>query len=130
MILDNELIFAYNQSLATGNSEKTIDLSSFGDALAEELYFVAVLGTAASGGTNVKLDLETSAAEGFSSAETLYTVTVPTAKLKAGTTLAAVKMPRGAKRYLRVKVTTDTSAGTYSAFLNGGDQHGWETFGK
>lgn len=120
MIIDSYLEFSDGQAFASGASTNILDLKVGGDTMDHELMVVAkAIGSGASS-ASLTVALQTSDDEAFSSPTTLATVT--------GTGKVAFRMPRGAKRYLRLNYTATTnSALTIWAGLVPGDQHGWET---
>lgn len=132
MILDTNLIFCEDKTIATGNTD-TIDIAAGGEALGNELTVVAITPTAAAGGTKLVIAMETSDDAAFGTATTLYTSPdILTAKMTSGAKVLALRMPRGAKRYLRCKLTaTGTfTTGTLSLFMVTGDQHSFKQTGK
>ena len=119
MILDAELIFSEKQAVTTtAASTKTLDLQVGGDAIGQELTVKAVVGTAFAGGTSLQFKLQTSD-NNSSWTDLIMTGTVETAELKSGAVPFDVRVPKGAKRYLRMQyVASGTfTAGTVSAFL-------------
>ncbi len=130
MILEKDLIFCEGTALASGDAgTDIIDLVKGGDAIGDELYFMGVCTVAGAGGTSVEISLQTDSASNFSSAVTLYTTgTILTAALTAGKKLFCVRVPRGAKRYLRayIDVTGTYTAGKVDLFLTPGDHHSYE----
>lgn len=129
MIIDKSLEFSTDQAIASGVSDNTLDIKNGGDAMDNELLLVVRATEKPAGGTSLAVALQTSDTEDFASVTTLYTSgAVPTADMADGD-VCAVRMPRGAKRYLRLNYT---AAGTFSAGkvwagLVPGDQHGSET---
>jgi hypothetical protein len=69
--------------------------------------------------TSLTVALQTDDAEGFGSAETLYSVTVPLADLKAGYQTPVITLPQGVKRYLRLNYTVTGTAPTTGAVTAG-----------
>lgn len=120
MILDAQLFFSEKQAVTTGTatSTKEIDLQAEGDAIGQELTAKAVVGTAFAGGTSLTFKLQTSA-DKTTWADLLLTGAIPLANLKAGTVPFDVRVPKGAKRYLRMQyIAAGTfTAGTVSAFM-------------
>lgn len=132
MILDTNLIFCEDKTIATGVTN-TVDISAGGDALGNELTVVGTIPAAAAGGTKLVVAMETSDDSGFSSTKTLYTSPdILTAQMTGGAKVLAFRMPRCAKRYLRCRLTaTGTfTAGTISLFMVTGDQHSFKEIGK
>lgn len=112
MILDKELIFSEGQSLsAAGPSTNVVDQGAAGDAYVA-LWLVV---NAADVTGTLGFDLETDSAEAFSSAETLLSVTA--AERAEDGAIFKGRVPRGAKKYLRVKYTGTVTAATVTAFL-------------
>lgn len=131
MILDKTLIFCENKSLATGVSD-VVNITKGGDAILHELTLVGVTPVAAAGGTKIVVALETSDTEAFTAYDTIFTSPdIVTAQMKAGSKVVATRMPRGAKCYLRMRITaTGTfTGGTISLFMVTGDQHGYKEIG-
>lgn len=119
MILDAELIFSEKQAVTTtAASTKTIDLQVGGDAIGQELTVKAVVGAAFTGGTSLQFKLQTSD-DNSEWTDLIMTGTIAAADLKSGATPFDVRVPKGAKRYLRMQyVASGTfTAGTVSAFL-------------
>ena len=118
MILDAELIFSEKQAVTTGTAEstKTLDLQVGGDAIGQELTVKAVVGAAFTGGTSLQFKLQTSDDK---SGDLIMTGAVAAADLKSGAIPFDVRVPKGAKRYLRMQYTAvgTFTGGTVSAFL-------------
>lgn len=119
MILDAELIFSEKQAVTgTAESTKTLDLQVGGDAIGQELTVKAVVGAAFTGGTSLQFKLQTSD-DKSAWKDLIMTGAVAAADLKSGAIPFDVRVPKGAKRYLRMQyVAVGTfSGGTVSAFL-------------
>ena len=129
MILDSNLIFCEGLALSTAGETDIIDLTEGGDAMCCEPVIVCLCTEAAAGGTSFSVAIETDDDEGFSSAKTLYeSGDILTADAAAGTKVFAVRVPRGAKRYLRANITAEGSftGGAIDLFIVAGDAHGYE----
>lgn len=129
MILDSNLIFCEGLELSSAGETDIIDLTEGGDAMYCEPVIVCLCTEAAEGGTSFSVAVETDDDEGFSSAKTLYeSGDILTADAAAGAKVFAVRVPRGAKRYLRANVTADGSftGGAIDLFIVAGDAHGYE----
>ncbi len=119
MILDADLIFSEKQAVtATAASTKVLDLQEGGDAIGQELTVKAVVGTAFAGGTSLQFKLQTSG-DNSTWTDLLMTGAVAVADLKSGAIPFDVRVPKGAKRYLRMQyVAVGTfTGGTVTAFL-------------
>ena len=119
MILDADLIFSEKQAVtATAASTKVLDLQEGGDAIGQELTVKAVVGTAFAGGTSLQFKLQTSG-DNSTWTDLLMTGEVAVADLKSGAIPFDVRVPKGAKRYLRMQyVAVGTfTGGTVTAFL-------------
>ncbi len=124
MILDKQNEFSDAQALtATAASTNIIDTSVLGDAK-NELYLVVQVSTKlASSGTSATLDiiLQHDSAVGFGTVATLATLAqIAEATLVAGYRCWAIRLPAGAKRYLRMYYTVGTenfTSGNIDAFL-------------
>lgn len=129
MIIDHELEMSRAQVVTgTAASSDTIDLSKCGNAENEPLELVIQVDEAATaaGDATVTFALQTDDDVAFGTACTLWT---SPAIGKAALTLNSVvhmgKLPRGAKRYLRMYYTVATGPllkGKFSAFLVNGVQ--------
>jgi hypothetical protein len=127
MILDryNEFSDAQDITGSTGDiaSTNVVDLNAEGDAYGHEMYLIIGVDTtcASSGGATVTPRLETSDDSSFSSATTLWTGEQKAyTDLTAGTEVAALRVPSGCERYLRVVYAIGTAAltaGKMNAFL-------------
>lgn len=121
MILDATLRFAREQALSGGTAATdVIDLVKGGNALACEPVVTIHMAEAAAGGTKAVFELQTSDSEAFTSPDTLWrSGEVLTAKMGKGAEVAAFRIPRGAKRYVRgyVTVTGTFTAGRFDMFV-------------
>ena len=124
MIIDTQLEMSNAQALtATAASTNLIDTSVAGDAVDELYLVVQVSTTLASAGKAATLDiiLQTDSAVGFGTATTLATCPrIAEATLVAGYRCWAIRIPSGAKRYLRMYYTVGTenfTSGNIDAFL-------------
>lgn len=132
MILDSNLIFCEDKTIASSNTN-TVDISAGGDALGNELTVVGTISATAAGGTKLVVSMETADDEAFTVPKTLYTSPdIPVADMGRGKKVLAFRMPRGAKRFLRCKLTaTGTfTAGKISLFMVTGDQHSYPEIGR
>lgn len=98
MYMDRENLFSNEQDLAAGVSENIIDFGSRGDAY-EALFLAVSLNGAIPEGQELKVDVETSDNEDFSTAEILASFT----SKKGDINIIAERFPRMAKRYARLK---------------------------
>jgi len=124
MILDKQLQLSAAQAVtSSAASQNIIDLGAAGDAYGNELFLVVQVrqAAAATGAATVNFQLQTDSASSFSSPVTLYD---SGAIAKTALTLNAepvkVRIPPGAKRYLRLYYNVDTgplTAGKFDAFL-------------
>lgn len=127
MNVDASLLFSDAQAV-TGSSASTsvVDTLLAGDALADELYFVADVNTTATSGgaSTVTIALQTSDDEAFGSYTTLLqTGAIAKASLVAGYNCIKTRVPSGALRYLRVYytvATTNLDTGKFNALLTDG----------
>ena len=120
MLIDKDLELSGKQVVtASAPSEKVIDTVVAGEAIPNEILNVLCV-EAAVGGT-VKVDLETSDVEDFSSKEVaLSSKEFADGDLKAGNEVIKVRLPKGLKRYIRLMYTIGgtLTAGKFSAFIN------------
>lgn len=102
MFIDQNLVLADGQSLTvSGASTNYIDTLAAGDAY-ESLWFIVLIKTAVANCTSVAFDLRTDSSNAFGTEVVLFsTGAVLVASLTANTFLAKVRVPIGAKRYLR-----------------------------
>lgn len=124
MILDKFLVFSDAQAVtASAASDSIIDLGGAGDAVGSELFFCVRVDTdaASTGSATVTFALQTDSVSTFGSAVTLYaSAAIAKASLVAKAEPVKVKIPVGAKRFLRgyyTVGTADLSAGKFDAFL-------------
>ena len=119
MILDADLIFSEKQAVtATAASTKVLDLQEGGDAIGQELTVKAVVGAAFAGGTSLQFKLQPSG-DNSTWTDLLMTGAVAAADLKSGAIPFDVRVPKGAKRYLRMQYVAGGTftGGTVTAFL-------------
>ncbi len=120
MIIDKQLEFSDGQAItASAASANYVDTGAAGNAY-EELWFVVQVATALAGGTSLAVALETDDSAAFGAAKTLFaTAAIPAASLTAGAQVAKVRVPPGAKRYLRANYTVvgPFTSGSVDAFL-------------
>ncbi len=122
MLIDTSLTLSDAQAVkASGASTHTIDQQAKGHTHHRCAFLVRVEETFA-GLTNLKISLQTSDTEDFTSAEELASVSVAVANLTAGKVLLKVPFPLGARRYLRgyYTVTGTGTAGKISLFVADG----------
>lgn len=120
MLLDQNAILSDAQAItASAASANTIDLGAAGNAASGALYAVCRIDENFAGATSVKVSLQTSDADAFTSPTEMAGVTVAAAELKAGKIVFAAAVPTGLKRYLRAyyTVTGTVTAGKISCFL-------------
>lgn len=134
MILDNNLMFSDAQSVATGASTNTIDLSAIGTpayantATSRDLgkgvkipLLVQIVETVA-GATALSVEVQTSDTEAFTSSTTLASASFPA--LTAGSRCGLPVIPYGeCKRYMRLYYTATgtATAGKVSAGITAGN---------
>ncbi|MEG1825114.1 MAG: hypothetical protein RRY12_10780 [Cloacibacillus sp.] len=113
MILDKENMFSNEQTLsAAAVSTNVVDLGVAGDAYVAPWLVVNI--AAALTGT-LGFELQTSDTENFTATTVLASVA---AAARSGTgRVAAMRIPKGAKRYLRVEYKGTVSAGKVTSFL-------------
>lgn len=109
MIIDAENTFFYEQDLSKGTVSNVIANGAGGNAY-NAIWLKAITLAALSG--NATLTLTTSDKEDMSGAVTLTTLTLP----KEEGASVAVKVPAGAKKFLRLAATGATT-GTIRAVL-------------
>jgi hypothetical protein len=107
MFIDNNLVLADSQSLTvSGASSNYIDTLAAGDGITDGAWFFVLIKTAVTGGTSVEFDLQTDSDPAFGTAVVLFsTGAIVVASLTANTYIAKVRIPLGAKRYIRGYVT-------------------------
>lgn len=103
MFIDASLILADGQSLTvSGASTNYIDTLAAGDGITLGAWFQVLIKTAVANVTSISFDLRTDSDSAFGSEVVLYsTGAILLAKLTANTYVAKVRIPLGAKRYLR-----------------------------
>jgi len=125
MIIDKETEMASEQAVTASAAGSTvIDQVQPGDAIDQELYFVVlciVAAASAGGAATVQFALQTATDAAFTTPVTLYeSGAIAQADLVAGAKPVTVRVPRGAKRYLRAYFTVSggpLTAGKFSALL-------------
>lgn len=113
MILDKQLFFSDKQTLtAVAVSTNVVDQGAAGDAY-DALWFVLNVTTAITG--TLGFELQTSTDEAFTSPIKLCTL----AAAAHGSTgnVIITRVPKGAKKYLRVNYIGAPTAGAVTAFL-------------
>ncbi len=121
MFIDNNLLLADSQaSTVSVASTNYIDTLAAGDGITDGAWFVVLIKTAASGGTSIAFDLRTDSASTFPTDTVLFsTGAIAVASLTANTFVAKVRIPIGAKRYLRGYATMvgNPASTTYSMMI-------------
>ena len=121
-LIDYNNIYSSKQAVTTSAaSTYYIDGRAAGDALENNLYFIAKVGTAFVGCTSVEISFQTSSDN--STWTTLFdSGAIALADLTANTYVVRTKIPIGLKRYTRVYYTVSgtATAGTVSAYLQEG----------
>lgn len=121
MIIDKQMQLSNAQAVtATAASTNIIDQGAAGNAYGNELFFVTRVGTAFAGGTSIDFQLQTATDAAFTTPIVLYdSSAIPLASLTANTEVVKVKMPIGAKQYIRAYYTVvgTMTAGTVDAFF-------------
>ena len=122
-MLDKLNLMSDEQALTTtAASTSYIDQLAAGDAVGRELEAVVLVKTALTGGTSVNFQLQTDTDSAFGTAVTLAeSGAVVAATLVAGYKWR-IRIPKGAKRYLRINYTISGSfsAGAVTAYLTDG----------
>lgn len=127
MILSKEDMFSEAQSCATTTatvSENALDFHAHGGDVMGNLFW-SVVPSAAIASIGVTVAWETSDAEDFSVAETVFTKT--TGAVAAGEpAIDAEPVPKGCRRYNRLKYTLGdaTEGNAFTAFLHDGRDEG------
>jgi len=109
---------------ASAAGSNVLDLGAAGDAALNELFFHVIVRAAAlaDGSATVTFALQTATDFGFTTPITLYqSDAIGKANLTKGAHPVRVRVPSGAKRYLRCYYTVATgplTAGTFDAFLS------------
>jgi hypothetical protein len=103
MFIDANLLLADSQSLTvSGASTNYIDTLAAGDGITDGAWFIVLIKTAVANVTSIAFDLRTDSDSAFGSEVVLYsTGAILLASLTANTFVAKVRIPIGAKRYLR-----------------------------
>lgn len=125
MIIDKALEMSAKQAVtAAAASTNVIDLGAAGDAIGNEPFVVVQVDTTTDSAGDAAVctfKIETSVDEAFSSPIVLAaTAAIPQASLVAGAIPVKMRLPLGAKRYLRVYygvATADFTAGKFNAFI-------------
>lgn len=126
MIMDANLLFAEDKAITVAAASDVVDIHKGGDAVAGELTLHVLCGTVAptSGteGATLTVKLQTSD-DNFD--EDVEDLVISPAKaiagIKKGATVFKVRIPTGAKRYLRAyfSPSAELTAGKFSAFITG-----------
>ena len=119
MILDNSLLLGDAQTITTGASTNVVDTLAAGDSYEGAWLYVAVnevFVTAGTAGT-LQIQLQTSSLENFEGSATQsvtlsQSAAIAEATLVAGYEMYKVRIPPGAKRYLRTYMVVGTDTGT------------------
>lgn len=103
MFIDASLVLADSQSLTvSGASTNFIDTIAAGDAIEHDVWFLVLIKTAVANCTSISFDLRTDSQSTFGTETVLFsTGAILVAALTANTYVAKVRVPIGAKRYLR-----------------------------
>lgn len=103
MFIDYNLVLSDTQSLTvSGASTNYIDTLAAGDAIDNDLWFLVLIKTAVANVTSIAFDLRTDSQSSFGTETVLFsTGAVLLAALTANTYIAKIRVPIGAKRYLR-----------------------------
>lgn len=123
MIIDKELLFSEKQAITKSEaSANVIDLGAGGDAVGQELVVHCIASTGFAGATAVSVAIETADAPTGATWHKLATGPQKTeaADLAAGKELCGIRMPPGAKRYVRLYYTVagSISAGAVTAYAS------------
>lgn len=132
MILDRENLFSKDQAItATANSTDVIDTGSarnlgVGHPLGVAVQVTEDFATL----TSLTVEFQTDSAENFSGATTLFSVVVPVADLEAGYKIPPIYVPRGTKRYVRLRYVVGGSNATAGKVTAGLvlDQTDWQAY--
>lgn len=118
MIIDKSLLFSESQIVtATAESTHTVDVGK-GDAGASPLELAVLSATDATGDGTLVAGLETGDTPDGDFTVLVESRALAAADLKAGASLLPIRVPRGAKRYLRLQYTvTGVLSATLTAFL-------------
>lgn len=115
MILDKFLVFSSDQTITVdAASSDVVDLIEGGDAIGQELTFECRVSNAFTGvGDNdtVQVKIQTSD-DNSSFTDLVMSPAVKVKGLKAGSPIFKIRMPQGAKRYLRAYYDVTFAAGT------------------
>ena len=122
MIIDKKLEFANKQKVtAAAAGSYVADLVKGGDAVGEELtlHVICTATATGTGSPTLTVKLQTSEVEAFGTpTDLVLSGAIPLADLKAGRTVFKVRVPSGAKRYMRVYFAPSAAltGGAFSAF--------------
>jgi len=120
MLLDETLVFSEEQAItAEAPSTNVVDQGAAGDAFNALFVVVNVKEDFAGSISYLDIDVETSDDASFDEPKVLATVQAPVAALKKGETIAALRLPFGCKKFIRLNYVPDASAsaGKVKAFL-------------
>lgn len=121
MIIDKELYLSVRQSVTSSTmSTNTIDQVTAGDAYENELFFVVQTTTGLSGSGFLVAELQTSEDPLFTNYSVLFSSgEIDIADYPEPSTIVRVKMPIGAKRYIRAayNLSDIISSGIIDAFF-------------
>lgn len=133
MYIDAELLFAENQAItATAYGAGVIDLGAAGDAVGHELTIHVVVNTTFAGGASGEtMTIGVQSTDNVSNGSPNFTDTtdtllssgaIPATRMVAGEEIFTVRVPKGMKRYVRLKFTKSSStaftAGAVTAFAS------------
>lgn len=128
MYLDEQALFSDKQAI-TASAASTNVIKTNGDiAKGEPVEMLAQVVADFAGLTSVKLGVQTSDTENFSSADTLAeTAAIPVADLKAGYVFPLKFLPKGIKKFLRLYYTVagTGTAGKITAGIVDGTNEGY-----
>ncbi len=119
MLIDSTLVLSDQQKItSSAASEHIIDQTAAADAH-HRLVVVAQTDEDFAGLSNLKISLQTSAAESFSQPTELLAASFALADLKSGKALFKMVLPAGALRYIRgyYTVSGTATAGKISLFI-------------
>ena len=127
MLFDAKLLFSNKQAItATAVSTDSVDTGSTKDVGKDGSVSLCVQVTETfTLLTSLAIAIQTDSDSAFGTVETLATVTVPLASLKAGYKLPIITLPQGCKRYIRLNYTvagTAPNAGKIMAGIVAGVQ--------
>lgn len=133
MILDNENLFSKQQAITgTANSTNVIDLGAANQniGVGYPLGLLAQVVEDFDNLTDLTIQVQTSTDEAFSSPITLMEVTVALADLVAGYRTPFLHVPRGVKRYMRLRYVVDGTNPSEGKVMAGllFDQQDWRAY--